>query len=194
MKDRAIQFISAFAVVTLCCTALYIGYASAELYTLPKVEETVNPLDEILLAETELPISVDLSVDESSASVDVSSASVDVSSNQIIRTEEREADIKPMKVIATAYCSCSKCCGVWAENRENGIVYTASGAIAQAGHTIAVDTSVIPFGSVVLIDGIEYVAEDTGSAIQGNRIDIYFDSHDEALQFGVQELNVYVKS
>lgn len=176
MKDRAIQFISAFAVVTLCCTALYIGYASAELYTLPEVEETVNPLDEILLAETELPISVD------------------VSSNQIIRTEEREADIKPMKVIATAYCSCSKCCGVWAENRENGIVYTASGAIAQAGHTIAVDTSVIPFGSVVLIDGIEYVAEDTGSAIQGNRIDIYFDSHDEALQFGVQELNVYVKS
>ena len=34
---------------------------------------------------------------------------------------------------ATAYCSCEKCCGTWAENRPDGIVYTASGAVAQEG-------------------------------------------------------------
>lgn len=181
MKERTIRVIILFAVVTLFCTALYIGYASAELYTLPDIKETANPLDEIMISE-EIPISVDLS--------DISVEE----SEQIIRTEEREEELKPMKVIATAYCSCEKCCGAWAENRENGIVYTASGAIAKAGHTIAVDTSVIPFGSVVLIDGIEYVAEDTGGAIQGNRVDIYFDSHDEALQFGIQEFTAYVKS
>lgn len=40
---------------------------------------------------------------------------------------------------ATAYCSCEKCCGTWAENRPDGIVYTASGAVAQEGVTIAAD-------------------------------------------------------
>ena len=171
-KYSTLTIIIAF--MLLLAGSVFAGVGSTFLYDKPK--------------ETEM-----ISDDESNISVDESSASVDVSSNQIIRTEEREADIKPMKVIATAYCSCAQCCGIWAENRENGIVYTASGAIAQAGHTIAVDTSVIPFGSVVLIGGVAYVAEDTGSAIIGNRIDIYFDSHDEALQFGIQELTVYVK-
>ena len=182
MKDRTIHTICVFALFTLLCTAAYIGYASGNLYTLPEEKETVNHLDEYFN-----------SVSESNTLVGESNTLVGESETQMIRTDEREADIKPIEVVATAYCSCAQCCGVWAENRENGIVYTASGAITQAGHTIAVDTSVIPFGSVVLIDGIQYVAEDTGGAIQGNRIDIYFDSHDEALQFGIQKLTVYVK-
>ncbi len=96
----------------------------------------------------------------------------------------------------TAYCSCKKCCGVWAENRpkdENGndIVYTASGAIARPNHTIAVDPSVIPFGTQIVINGITYTAEDTGGAIKGNRLDIYFDSHEAALQWGRQTHEVF---
>lgn len=101
--------------------------------------------------------------------------------------------VQKVKVTATAYCSCEKCCGVWAKNRPNGIVYTASGAAAQPDHTIAVDTSVFPFGTVLLYNGIEYVAEDTGSAIKGNKIDIYFDSHEEAWNFGKKEIEVIVK-
>lgn len=96
-------------------------------------------------------------------------------------------------VVATAYCSCEKCCGKWALNRPNGIVYTASGAEARAEHTIAVDPDVFPYGTVLEIGGIEYVAEDTGSAIVGNRIDIYFDDHQTALEFGRQELTAFVK-
>lgn len=84
----------------------------------------------------------------------------------------------------TAYCPCSKCCGKWA----NGI--TATGTTARANHTIAVDPKIIPLGSKVLVDGKEYVAEDTGGAIKGNKIDIYFDTHEEALEFGVQYLEV----
>ena len=45
---------------------------------------------------------------------------------------------------ATAYCACEKCCGAWAENRPDGIVYTASGAVAQEGVTIAADWDVLP--------------------------------------------------
>lgn len=97
----------------------------------------------------------------------------------------------------TAYCSCEKCCGYYATIRktdENGnkIVNTASGTIAQQGRTIAVDTSVIPFGTRVLIDGNEYVAEDRGGAIKGNRIDIYFSNHQDALNFGVQYKTVSI--
>lgn len=98
----------------------------------------------------------------------------------------------------TAYCSCEHCCDEWAINRpkdENGnpIVYTASSAIAKQGVTVAADTNVLPFGTSLLIDGHEYIVQDRGGAIQGNRIDVYFDSHQEALQFGVQYKEVLVK-
>ena len=85
----------------------------------------------------------------------------------------------------TAYCSCSTCCGAWAD----GITYT--GVQAVENRTIAVDPKVIPLGSVVEINGQEYVAEDIGGAIKGNHIDIYMDSHTDALAWGVQHHVVY---
>lgn len=99
----------------------------------------------------------------------------------------------------TAYCSCSKCCGQYALNRpkdENGnpIVYTASGARAEAGATIAVDPRVIPYGTKVQINGHTYIAQDTGGAIKGNRIDVYFDDHQEAWNFGTQKAEVFVNA
>lgn len=108
----------------------------------------------------------------------------------IVRTVEIVEVDKPeeITVTATAYCACAKCCGKWAENRPDGVVYTASGTVAAAGRTIAVDPAVFPFGTVLEIDGVEYVAEDTGSAITGYKIDIYFDNHAAALDFGVREL------
>ena len=86
----------------------------------------------------------------------------------------------------TAYCACPKCCGAWAD----GVTYT--GTKATAGRTIAVDPDVIPLGSVVSINGREYVAEDIGGAIDGNRVDIFFNSHAEALEFGVQYADVSI--
>ena len=94
----------------------------------------------------------------------------------------------------TADCSCEKCCGVWAENRPNGVVYTASGEKAEAGKTIAVDTSVIPFGTEVKIGDVIYTAQDTGSAVKGNVIDVYYDSHEEALNHGAKYQKVEVRA
>lgn len=99
----------------------------------------------------------------------------------------------------TAYCSCVRCCSIWAKNRpldENGkeIVYTASGERAEAGKTIAVDTSVIPFGTEVKIGDTVYTAQDTGSAVKGNVIDIYFDSHEDAVKHGAKYLEVEVRN
>lgn len=93
----------------------------------------------------------------------------------------------------TAYCACEKCCGKWAKNRPNGIVYGASGAALEQDRSIAVDTSVIPYGTLVEIEGFgTYVAEDCGEAINGNRIDMYFDNHSDALKFGRRTVMVKV--
>ena len=86
----------------------------------------------------------------------------------------------------TGYCSCSSCCG-----KSNGI--TASGTKATAGRTIAADTSKYPFGTKLVINGHTYTVEDRGGAISGNRIDMYFSSHSEALQWGVRYCDVYIK-
>lgn len=94
---------------------------------------------------------------------------------------------------ATAYCSCEKCCGSWALIRPDGIVYTASGAVAEQGVTIAADWDVLPPGTVVYIDGLgERVVQDRGGAIKGNAVDIYFEDHEEALVFGRQAVRLYI--
>ena len=112
-----------------------------------------------------------------------------------IRQENKKENLGEFKL--TAYCSCEKCCGKWALNRpkdENGkdIVYGSSGTILVAGTSIAVDPSVIPYGSQVEINGHTYTAQDTGGAIKGNRIDVYFDNHQDALNFGVKYAEVFL--
>ena len=87
----------------------------------------------------------------------------------------------------TAYCPCRKCCGKWAD----GI--TSTGTTAKEGRTIAVDPDVISYGTEVIIDGETYVAEDCGYGINGNRIDIYFNSHEDALEWGVKKKKVTIK-
>ena len=70
--------------------------------------------------------------------------------------------------------------------------YTARGNLLRKG-LVAVDTSIIPLGTRLYIPGYGYaIADDTGGSIRGNRIDLAFDSHGEALQFGVQRITVYI--
>lgn len=105
---------------------------------------------------------------------------------------------KTLTVKVSAYCPCPICCGIWSKDHpcRQGTDYeqtTALGAVPTAGHTISVDPEVIPLGSKVRIDGHEYTAEDTGGAIKGNRIDMFFATHQEALDWGLQtkEIKVY---
>lgn len=92
--------------------------------------------------------------------------------------------------VATAYCACVRCCG-----KTDGI--TASGKVAQAGHTVAVNW--LPFGTVVRINGKEYRVEDRGAVSHfgsrkkpKKRVDIYMASHAEALAWGKRTVNVEV--
>lgn len=111
-------------------------------------------------------------------------------------TPEPEPEPEWVTYRITAYCSCEICCGEWAKNRPNGIVYGAAGVPLQVGVSCA---SPLPFGTVVEIEGLgTYVVQDRmaqwvidkyGEAL----LDIYFEDHQAASAFGMQFLNVHVK-
>lgn len=89
---------------------------------------------------------------------------------------------------AYAYCPCEKCCGQWSGGP------TASGVMPEEGRTVAADWDVLPAGTEIYIDGIGWkTVEDTGGAIRGDTIDIFFESHEEAAAFGVQQVELYQK-
>ena len=104
--------------------------------------------------------------------------------NALLAKANKIEDVK-----VTHYCCCVKCCG-----KADGITY--SGVKATPGVTVAVDTSIIPLGSDVLVDygdGVinYYRADDTGSAIKGNELDLCVSSHQEAINLGVRTATVY---
>lgn len=68
---------------------------------------------------------------------------------------------------------------------------TSTGVRAQINHTIAVDPTVIPYGSKVMIDGQIYVAEDCGGAVKNNIIDIWVENQSNS--FGVKYTEIYIK-
>ena len=101
------------------------------------------------------------------------------------------------ELLTTGYCKCGKCCG-WKRNWYGRAVHsygpnkgkkkivglTASGTMARPG-TIAADTKLYPFGTVIYVEGYGYGrVEDRGGAINGNHIDLYFRSHKQALEWG----------
>lgn len=83
----------------------------------------------------------------------------------------------------TAYCSCPKCCGIWSGGP------TASGVMPTENHTVAM--AGVPFGTELIINGKVYTVEDRGTPF--GHVDIYMESHEEALQFGVQYAKVFEK-
>lgn len=82
----------------------------------------------------------------------------------------------------TAYCPCEECCGRWADG------LTATGLPAGPG-IVAVDPSIIPLGSTVIIDGQRYLAADTG--VTGHHVDICLPDHAAAVEAGVRSAEVW---
>ena len=81
----------------------------------------------------------------------------------------------------TFYCPCSQCCGAWGNA-------TASGVMPTAGRTVA--NGSLPFGTRVLIDGVEYVVEDRG--VGSDQFDIFVNDHGEALARGLYYTDVFI--
>lgn len=84
----------------------------------------------------------------------------------------------------TAYCPCNICCEKWSGSPEGKT--TSIGVGAYEGITFAVDPTKIPYGTKMYIEGVGVgIAADCGGAIKGNRIDVYFKTHQKAIEFGV---------
>ena len=71
---------------------------------------------------------------------------------------------------------------------------TSTGTKPTEGRTIAVDPKIIPYGTKVYIPQFDrvFIAEDCGSAIKGNRIDIYMDDYDRCMEFGFRDIDIYI--
>ena len=116
---------------------------------------------------------------------------------------------KPVRLMTTGYCACQSCCSwkykffffcpVFASGPHAGdpkqVGVTARGTKARHG-TLAADTRIFPFGTVMFIPGYGLgVVEDRGGAIQGYHIDLFFERHAEALEWGrKRDLTVQVET
>ena len=111
--------------------------------------------------------------------------------NNVTVTETKKVRVGESlgQVVTSGYCNCALCCGQWAGSP------TASGAWPAAQHTIAVDASnpFVPMGTHVIMNGVEYVVEDTGAfARYGVQFDVYYDDHQTAQNHGHQTWEAYL--
>lgn len=103
--------------------------------------------------------------------------------------EEEDAAPVPQEIslgefTVTGYCGCSKCSGGW------GLTY--SGTVPTPDHTISADLEQFPLGTKLKINGIVYTVEDKGSSVHGNLLDIFYGSHEEALDNGTYTAEVFL--
>lgn len=85
----------------------------------------------------------------------------------------------------TAYCPCGECSDHWGR-------LTSTGRSARSGRTIAVDPKVIAYGTRILIGNTVYVAEDCGTRVKGDHIDIFVDTHEEVEEFEVKHKHIWI--
>lgn len=109
------------------------------------------------------------------------------------------------RLLTTGYCACGQCCNwrrtwygrpVIASGPNKGkpkkVGYTASGTRAKPG-TIAADTNIFPFGTIMYIPGYGYGrVEDLGGSVKDHHIDLFFRHHKQALKWGRHYENVKV--
>lgn len=93
------------------------------------------------------------------------------------------SNTRTYKANISAYCTCVRCCEKWSSFKT-----TASGHKIKKGDRFVAMPRDIPFGSTIEIpsynDGKPALVLDRGGAIKGNKIDVFFDSHSDALKFG----------
>jgi 3D (Asp-Asp-Asp) domain-containing protein len=103
--------------------------------------------------------------------------------------QEEKPQYIEMYVKATAYCPCEKCCGEYAD----GKTATMTDAYLPG---VAVDKKKIKLGSKLFVPGYNedmlVIADDVGGAIKGDKIDVRFPTHQEALEWGVKHITIRI--
>jgi 3D (Asp-Asp-Asp) domain-containing protein len=108
------------------------------------------------------------------------------------QNRKQSSEWRTVRMRVTGYCPCSKCCGQYSD----GI--TASGHKIKPGDTFVAADKRYSFGTEMVISGYSngrpVKVLDRGGAIRGNRLDAFFHSHQEALQWGVRHIDVRVRN
>ena len=165
------------------------GYVNADYVTLQNVypEATAEPIPTPVaetIEETTSDYNESESVDYTNTNTDYE-APVEQEAPQEEYTEDTSSNGEYLGTYTlTAYCGCEACNG-----GNAGI--TAMGVEPSDGWTVACNS--LPLGTQISINGNTYEVQDTGNMDDGT-IDIFMNSHDEALNFGVQSADVYVIS
>jgi len=107
-----------------------------------------------------------------------------------LESPERPSEWQTVQMRVTAYCPCPKCCGEYSDG------VTACGHKIQPGDVFVAADRQYSFGTKMAIphynNGQPVEVLDRGGAIQGDRLDVFFNSHQEALEWGVRYLDVKV--
>jgi 3D (Asp-Asp-Asp) domain-containing protein len=107
-------------------------------------------------------------------------------------TPRPKAGSRIVRMEVTGYCPCKKCCGPEAR----GITASGKRVSYDRGRFVAADTRVLPFGTKLSVPGyhggraVEVI--DRGGAIKGKKLDLYFPTHEAALQWGRRHVDVTV--
>lgn len=157
--------------------SLALSEANKNIVELKKQNETETTQSSINKSDT-----------QKSCKTQTKSSTTTQSNNSTVYKTDEFGKYYEKTMTITAYCSCAKCCGAYAKNRpldENGkpIVKTASGATAKQKYTLAAGKS-YAFGTKMYIPGVGMCeVQDRGGSVSGNHLDMYFESHEAALEW-----------
>ncbi|MEM6458636.1 MAG: 3D domain-containing protein [Planctomycetota bacterium] len=100
--------------------------------------------------------------------------------------------VKTVRMLTTAYSPDARSCGIWAD----GITASGYSVWTNGMKLVAADTDLLPFGSIVTVPGYHggrpVPVLDRGGAIKGHRLDVLYPTHERALRWGAQRLDVTV--
>jgi len=137
---------------------------------------------------------------------DIKSAGIEASAEEVNPTNDLNYDLQlleqemdfgqypTVEVLATGYTAGYESTGKNPDHPQYGLTFSGVQVRRDLYSTIAADPKVFPIGTILYIPGYGYgVVADTGSAIQGNKIDLYYESVEDVYQWwGKKEVEVYV--
>ena len=181
---------------------------SQEEQTKPENDTKQQPNDSEIKPESNIESNTENNTEKSNAEINTeskieaeSNIEVNIESNAETESNAEESNTERyielpgeweiIEMRVTAYCPCPSCCGEYSD----GI--TANGYVIQPGDTFVAADRRYSFDTEMLIPGYSNSKPvkvlDRGGAIKGNRLDVFFATHEEALQWGVQYLEVNVR-
>ena len=162
----------------------------------PAVEEPVDAAEEArvpTVASRAQPVEPDQAEPAEAVRVEPPAPRTAVGDSETMMFDGRPLrKVKRMPMVVTAYSPDERSCGIWAD----GITASGYSVWTNGMKLVAADTRILPFGTIVTIpgynDGRPVPVLDRGGAIKGNRLDVLYPTHEIALKWGVQRLDVTV--